>query len=288
MRKNIFEILESKYDIEGEFDKIVRLFFNNLSTYSYIYTLESVKLTIENMVENIHKNDNQSPFSKWKQRSVCLNCEEMRHKLHIRTDNYSNDKIITLEYFCNLINILQRQINRGLDSSYSISSEYYMLCRDIDILLEHLNYEKHVFEEEEKVIIIPKNPAATAVAEISSESTAMAILMYHHASLKGQLEEKRDILRRIAKEYEPLLDKGIDGFSDYFDKATNMLNNLDIRHNNKAGKKKNALAINLSDEELENWYDELYQLLLFCVLIKDNKERKDKVAEFLKVLKDKK
>lgn len=63
-----------------------------------------------------------------------------------------------------------------------------------------------------------------------------------------------------------------------------MLNNLDIRHNNKAGKNKNALATNLSDEKLENWYDELYQLLLFCVLIKDNKKRKDKMSEFLKGL----
>jgi hypothetical protein len=116
----------------------------------------------------------------------------------------------------------------------------------------------------------------------------MAILMYHHASLKGQLEEKRDILRRIAKEYEPLLNKEIEGFHDYFYKANNMLNNLDIRHNNTKGKHKNVLATSLSNEELENWYDELYQLLLFCVLIKDNKERKDKMTEFLKGLKEKK
>lgn len=29
-------------------------------------------------------------------------------------------------------------------------------------------------------------------------------------------------------------------------------------------------------------YDELYELLLFCVLIKDNKARKDKFSNFLK------
>ena len=67
-----------------------------------------------------------------------------------------------------------------------------------------------------------------------------------------------------------------------------MLNNLDIRHNNRDGKNKKELVLNLTDLELENWYDELYQLLLFCVLIKDNKERKDKMAEFLKGLKEKK
>ena len=113
----------------------------------------------------------------------------------------------------------------------------------------------------------------------------MAILIYNHHTLKGDLETKRKLLYSIAKEYEPLLSKPIDGFKDYFIKATSMLNNLDIRHNNKEGKHKNNLVINLENEELEKWYDELYQLLLFCVLIKDNIERKNNIEVFLKSLK---
>lgn len=285
MRKNIFEILESKYDIEKEFNVINGL-FSKPSIVAYANYDQGQLVPIELAI-------NSTCFYSWKQRCGCVCLNDMREKLDIDKRNYSNrdDMIICLEYFCNIIHLANTKLYYNsfhIQNSYQKTQQLIILEDNIDLLLSHLNYEKHIFEVEEKVIIIPKNPAATAVAEISSEDTAMAILIYHHASLKGQLEEKRDILRRIAKEYEPLLDKGIDGFSDYFDKATNMLNNLDIRHNNKAGKKKNALAINLSDEELENWYDELYQLLLFCVLIKDNKERKDKVAEFLKVLKDKK
>lgn len=64
-----------------------------------------------------------------------------------------------------------------------------------------------------------------------------------------------------------------------------MLNNLDIRHNNKEGKNKNNLVISLKNDKLEKWYDELYQLLLFCVLIKDNTERKNNIEKFLKNLK---
>ena len=56
------------------------------------------------------------------------------------------------------------------------------------------------------------------------------------------------------------------------------VNKLNIKHNNKKE------IENLSDEQLEEWYDELYQLLLFCVLIKDNIERKNKADEFLKSL----
>ncbi len=84
------------------------------------------------------------------------------------------------------------------------------------------------------------------------------------------------------------MNKGIDGFKPYFDNARNMLNNVHLRHNNKEGKDKIEKIAQMPDEELENWYDELYQLLLFCVLIKDNKERKDKMTEFLKGLKEKK
>ena len=133
-----------------------------------------------------------------------------------------------------------------------------------------------------KVILVPKDPAATAVAEIASKDVAFAILKYHHASLKGKIDEKRKLLLSIANEYEPLLNKQIDGFKEYFDKATNMLNNMNIRHNNKSGKNKKELIAQMSDEELESWYDELYQLLLFCILIKDNKERKDKIDDLLK------
>ena len=113
-------------------------------------------------------------------------------------------------------------------------------------------------------------------------------MMYHHASLKGKIEEKRKLLLSIAQEYETLLAKGIEGFSSYFDNARNMLNNTHLRHNNKSGKDKKELIAQMSNEELETWYDELYQLLLFCVLIKDNKDRKDKIAEFLKGLQEKK
>lgn len=61
-----------------------------------------------------------------------------------------------------------------------------------------------------------------------------------------------------------------------------MLNNMNIRHNNKSGNNKKELVAQMDDEELENWYDELYQLLLFCILIKDNKDRKGRIDELLK------
>lgn len=283
-RKNIFELLREKYDIDEEMKKISSLFFKKLFIFSNPLNFQQTALTIEELVEKQSYLLSPSVFVHWKQRGSCLTCEEMRKKLGVPDITSLDKKIITLEYYLNLIRLIQRKIGFGREFQYD--GKFPMLFQNINILLDHLHYEEHYFEDEEKVILIPKNPAVTAVAELSPEDTAFAILMYHHGSLKGKLEAKKDILRRIAKEYETLLDKGVDGFSDYFDKARAFLNNLDIRHNNLSGKNKNLLIEKLSADELENWYDELYQLLLFCVLIKDNIIRKNNMAEFLKRLKE--
>lgn len=279
-RKNIFELLSNEYDIKEERNKIVNLFSSNIFSHTDPLTFNQQQdLSIEYIVDNWL-------LINWKQRNGCLSCLEIREKINFNSLvlNFSLENTITiLEYISNLIYLVKKYIisNNNITFQYSVA-KYKILCQNIDLLLEHINHEKCIFEKEEKVILVPKNPAATAAAEISSQETAMAILQYHHASLKGQIEEKKKLLYSIAQEYEPLLSKGIDGFSDYFDKANNMLNNFDIRHNNKTGKKKKEFIINMKPEELEKWYDELYQLLLFCVLIRDNKHRKDEISKFLK------
>lgn len=281
-RKNIFEILEEKYDIAFELSRISHLFSSSLINYKYEIGFRQIKnenYTIEDMVSKI--------FYDWKSRGTCINCEDMKEYIGINEIESKKTKdldevLLCLEYYINIRYLFLNKMFPNLAKGYRVSSNFQLLNDNINILLDHINYEKVIFKEEEKVILVPKDPAATAVAEISSKDVAFAILKYHHASLKGQVEEKRKLLRSIANEYEPLLNKPIDGFKEYFDKATNMLNNMNIRHNNKSGKNKKELVAQMSDEELESWYDELYQLLLFCVLVKDNRDRKDKVDELLK------
>lgn len=279
-RRNIFELLKEKYNVPNEMEKIVTLYNSKLFYYNGDYGRGNY--TPEEIFE--HK-----LLKNWKQRGSYLNCREIKDTIGVpRFFTFGTpieDVLNTLEYYENISYLLVKKLNILDDYEYTVSDDFTILLENMQILLDHLNYEFQIFEKEEKLILVPKNPAATSVAEISDEETAMAILMYNHHTLKGDLEAKRKILYSIAKEYEPLLSKPIDGFKEYFVKATNMLNNLDIRHNNKEGKHKNNLVINLENDELEKWYDELYQLLLFCVLIKDNIERKNNIEEFLKQLK---
>ncbi len=282
-RKNIFEILKSKYEIPIEMSKISMLFYDIKIVARNPLNFNVNECSIEQLFEIFC-------FTNWKQRGSYLSCDEMKKALDFPKGivTKEQDIIKILEYYINLLVMLNSKLNLTQNINFGCPATYKLLNDNIEILLEHLNYEKIIFNEEEKVILVPKNPAATAVAEITdNKDISFAILKYNHASLKGDLEGKRQLLLSIANEYEPLLKKPIDGFKDYFSMATGLLNNIHLRHNNKTGKDKKEVVANMSDKELEKWYDELYQLLLFCVLIKDNVKRKNEIDELLKKLKKK-
>lgn len=274
-RKSIFEILEEKYDFNKEFKKISGLFHGNI-----IYNM-GYGYSVENAVNGI--------FHQWKGRGSCIHCPDMRQELGIDTilkqNELSTDEIILcLEYYVNILNIFATKW-LPQSSGYEVNNNLSLLQTNIDLLLEHMNFMKHNLEVEEKILLLPKDPAAISVAEIAPKDISFAILKYNHASLKGQLEEKRRLLQSIANEYEALLNNPPTGFGEYFKTAKGLLNNLNIRHNNKTGKNKNDLVINASPKALENDYDELYQMLLFCVLTKDNIERKKSADKVLKQIK---
>ena len=280
-RKNIFELLSEKYNIVKEMNKIAELFAGVKISYGDYFTQRAPQqYSIEQIFE-------WNCFPKWKQRGPYLSCAEMKADLNIPNSfsNNMDDIIKGLEYYINILRMVEEKLNFSRNMQFSYPPAYPMLLKNIDILLEHLNYEEQVFAQDEKVILVPKNPAATAVAEITDkEHIAFAILKYNHNSLRGDLEGKRQLLLSIANEYEPLLKNPIDGFTDYFKKATFLLNNLNLRHNNKSGKDKKQFVVDMPNKELEKWYDELYQLLLFCVLIKDNIKRKKEIDDLVKKL----
>lgn len=277
-RKNIFELLSEKYNIVKEMNKIAELFSDIKITATNPLNFQSGIYSIEQLFE-------WNCFPKWKQRGPYLSCAEMKADLNIPNSfsNNMDDIIKGLEYYINVLRMVEEKLNFSRNMQFSYPPAYPMLLKNIDILLEHLNYEEQVFAQDEKVILVPKNPAATVVAEITDkEHIAFAILKYNHNSLKGNIAEKKSLLLSIANEYEPLLKNPINGFSDYFDKANCLLNNLNLRHNNLEGRDKREIVCEMPAEELEKWYDELYQLLLFCVLIKDNVKRKKEIDDLVK------
>ena len=101
--------------------------------------------------------------------------------------------------------------------------------------------------------------------------------------MKGNLQEKKNIILKLAELLEAkrselsIVDK--DFSSDLF----YLFNNLNLRHNNIEpsikGKFKQAVA-DMSSEELEYWYDETYQMCLLAFL---RLEQADQKMEFNKL-----
>ena len=278
-RKSIFEILSENIDYTREIRTIWRLFINDVKISIPRKGIYGIKGHNVSILEAVSKYS----FNYWKSRNRCISPSDMMERLEI------NEKMImNLNGFCNeMINVLEFIVNivRLCDVSLkykdvSSSSNYRLMKENINWLIEHFGYVTYYCEDEEYLKIIEKNPAATAVAEISTSETAKKIMQYNHYTLKGDIEKKKDIIVSLGKELEPKREslKKIDSSltSDVFF----MLNNMNLRHNNLDSKNKNnyqEFIAKMNKNDLENWYDETYQMILLANLLLDNIERQEKV-----------
>ena len=136
-----------------------------------------------------------------------------------------------------------------------------------------------------QVLIVQKDPAAIAVADIVEPNLADSIIKYNHHLLKNDMKAKQSILKMIADTLEPKrndlkqINKKIE--TDFF----YMVNTMNVRYNN--CDKSNPRYYNekftmLSEEQKEEWYDEIYQEGLMAFLVLEQVERTRKIDEFKK------
>jgi hypothetical protein len=135
--------------------------------------------------------------------------------------------------------------------------------------------------QDEISIFVPKDRGAVSVSEIVSPEISYKVLEYNHYTMKGDIARKRETLRILADQLEP---RRVELAAINKELANNvffMFNNMNIRHNNCAEGDKNykEVVAKMSQDELESWYDETYQLCLLAFLELDNVERTKKVAQ---------
>lgn len=275
-RKNIFEIMNSgDLDLKLELKRIIRLFESEktvrVSSYpSYdFYT--------------VYEYADKYGFSSWKSRGRCIDVEDFLSQFDYNLLCYIAEN--NMQKFLTLIEIVYNFwhiADQGTNSSncYDERSRNFLLLKQImDDCLAHFNYKAEYFPEREQLIVIEDKPEVTAVAEIVEEEIAYKVLRYNHYMMKGDLQGKKEILIAIGADLEPkrsdikAVDKTLEDGIFY------ILNNLDLRHNNKVVGDKNykQAVVDMDDATLENWYDELYQMMLLAYLQLDQVERKDRV-----------
>lgn len=280
-RKNIFEILAEDFNIIDEVNKISNLLEHSKLIVEYknpkidrlvlsSYKKLEVGRTVLDIVDEYY-------FHKWKQKSRCVNSKEMAEKFfaYIGTRDIKG-ALPYLEFAVNMIYLCDKVIK---EQEFSCYNDFSVLVGNIGSTLDCLNMTVKYCKEEEKAIIVEKNVAATAVAEIVDTDLAFSVIEYNHHLLKGDINKKKAILNALANKIEPDR-KTLSGLNKSLeDELFYMLNNINIRHNNKV---KNKLK--MTDKKLEGWYDETYQLALLAILLIDNIERSKKIRELKKTL----
>ncbi len=203
-----------------------------------------------NFVGFVHYNDFLSTLGL---NSIEKNCDFKMLLLYLET-------ILTLlQRTCNLFAISEPEHNK-------INQIY----QHILTLLDKVNCDEFYNEDTAFSYIIEKNKSTTeAIESTEDEQLALELLEYNRVLLEGNLEEKRKILYSLSQYIEPILNgKKLDS-TPYASLKKDLgfyLNNFHIRHNNKVGKDKKEFIINMSDEDLETCYDEIYTSIVMLMI----------------------
>ena len=160
----------------------------------------------------------------------------------------------------------------------SLIDQYDKLRERILYSLDKTNHEWKTLQDD-NIIIVEKNVYASEVSQIVSETNiedAIKVLEYNHFSNKGNIQRKKEILISLANYLEPLRDE-LNAFEELkevmkvngkkiiaVEQLFGMYNNLGLRHNNDK-----QYHLNMNDEELEQWYDDIYTSTLFVILSMD-------------------
>lgn len=290
MRANIFERLQqSGYDVKYEINKLHNMFTEQIYevVQESIYHTPTERCSVERAVDMF-------AFHAWKQRHSLLSLDELKRKIGIKdfimtirknalkVNEHANEIILYVEYMINILMLAKRMLNNSKHAcdlkNYIIrfdNAKIKMILQNINIFLDNTNLESHSMGGDEKFILVEKNATVTAVAEIVSDDLLYPVIEYNHHLLQGNIIRKREILKKFADDLEPKRKELKNLQKAAEDSLFYMFNKLNIRHNNNDIKE----VANMGEEELESWYDEIYQLVLYCYLILDNNPRIAKLKD---------
>lgn len=224
-------------------------------------------------------------FDKWKNRGRCIDVDD-----YLDTLDYENLVIRAEEDVDSFLTLIELVYNFWYLSNTWFQNEntklisvgnYYHLQKVMDEVLSQFNHAAYVDEDEEQVIVVEDKREVSSVVEVLEPDLAWDAIRYNHRSLKGDIETKKAILLLFGQELEPKRAEIMKHNKQLADDIFFMLNNMNLRHNNRSQKDKNykKYVANMKKDGLEKWYDELYQMILLAFLTLDNAERMEKVKE---------
>lgn len=272
MRRNFAQILkDAKIDIKAEYQKL----------YGMLYD-RSIQVSTTNRISAY--DELSEYFINFCFRGTCLSLEEFNdlHGFHFEKEpaNFDLGCLVSLcEYIENLLMgyqciPLSFPYGYGNAPPQLINIQFYL--QQIGQVIEKIGYMQA--NQDGLIIFVEKDPAAIAVAESKfiPGDLSYKLISYNHYSMKGNLKSKKETLLALADLLEPKRDS-----LEKIDKAFTSdlfyaFNNFHIRHNNvdsQSPKYKKPIG-DMPKEQLEHWYDEVYQMCLLAFLRLEHADRK--------------
>lgn len=262
--------MSEQWDLEIETERIDNL-FSSVSVAYLDYTISKSYFTLTKFVSKYC-------FDDWNNRGRCINIDDylgaIKYDDVLCESNANHEDFLTLvEIVYNFWKMAEKSI-ANWEELYA-TKNFFHLQKVLNDSLSHYNHKAVYDEKTEQLIVIEDKPEVTAVAEIVDPELSISVMRYNHRTLRGELEKKKAILNQMCQEIEPRRKELKNLNSKLEDNLFYLLNNLHIRHNNKDDNSKSykAHVANMNDDELESWYDEVYQMALLAILELDQIER---------------
>lgn len=264
MRRNFADVLRNgKIDIKKEYSKLYDLFYGKDPRDG------------RSLADLISYNFNKIHF-----RGTCLDLEDFNQCYGF---NFIKDpQDFNIDYLVSFCEYVYNFIATFYDAFFFDEKDRMFYIHQIQKVIDAIGYMQST--DDGFVIFVEKDQAAIATSEIVPKEVSYKIISYNHHSHKGDLENKRETLVKLAFFLEPKETALANIDNQFKSDLFYLLNNLGLRHNNldPEGKQYKAFVANMTNEKLEYWYDETYQMCLLAFLRIEHIERKKAINELKK------
>ena len=266
VRRNFADrLVETGVNIQKEFQRIFTLFYEE--------TFDSSSRYYDKIVYCIDRRFRELPSS-----NRALSLEDFDNYYGYNFHDISNptlDDLLDICEYCFNFTYEYRELSyNNYTGNYDCPKQISHIVNHILDVIEAIGYLP--IEYNKQTIFVEKSPAAVSASEILEGEIALETLRYNHHSMKGDLVAKRKMLVLMADWIEPKEKELADVNNRLKTNLFSNFNNFNIRHNN------SDKTAHLTEAELEEIYDDTYQLWLLAVLTLDNRERQKKYEEMRK------
>lgn len=280
--KNIFP----SFDLFVEYEKLENIFsvWRTIGTFNWHGQKEIPMYTFEQYMNDLQ-------FSNWNLRGTFISLQEMRKAFHIAPEDFEHKSISEeqlLDFVQFLLNCWLRvhstiqEVQTKRIAFLAREDALEMLFQNCRYVLAKLHCDDLLDKEKQEIYVIYQDELS---AEVSQQNPDVEISLtdYHRIDNRGDLRRKGEILCTLSKQLEAVEAqvKGTEFYSIYND-ATFLLNKIGARHWTGKDKLANATFMKMSPEELEEWYDTAFNLVVSCFAVIPYLTVKDKIKTIKK------